>query len=84
MKDPALYERMGFTSIDPDGRVLQERVEADARYYLARGFSQQAIAGGNPVQGLIMFRSSVFGSLISTPGSLDNLSTMLSVSSILT
>jgi NitT/TauT family transport system substrate-binding protein len=43
VKDPALYERMGFTSIDPDGRVLQERVEADARYYLARGFSQQAI-----------------------------------------
>jgi NitT/TauT family transport system substrate-binding protein len=43
VKDPALYAQMSFSYIDPDGRVDPERLAADVRYYLAKGFMQQPI-----------------------------------------
>ncbi len=43
VKDPALYEQMNFSFIDPDGRVDPALLAADVRYYLAKGFMQQPV-----------------------------------------
>ncbi|HEY7063305.1 MAG TPA: ABC transporter substrate-binding protein [Chloroflexota bacterium] len=46
VKDKALYAKMGFNAMDPDGRIMPDRIAADVQYYLAKGFIQQAVDVG--------------------------------------
>jgi NitT/TauT family transport system substrate-binding protein len=43
VKDKRLYDRMGFNAVDPDGRIMPERIAADVQYYLAKGYVQQPV-----------------------------------------
>jgi NitT/TauT family transport system substrate-binding protein len=43
VKDPHLYDQIGFTYVDPDGRILSERIADDVQYYVAKGYSQQPV-----------------------------------------
>ncbi|HLH22246.1 MAG TPA: ABC transporter substrate-binding protein [Chloroflexota bacterium] len=43
VKDKTLYDRMGFNAMDPDGRVMPDRIAADVQYYLSKGFVQQPV-----------------------------------------
>jgi len=43
VKDKRLYDRMGFNAMDPDGRVMPDRIAADVQYYLSKGYIQQPV-----------------------------------------
>jgi NitT/TauT family transport system substrate-binding protein len=43
VKDKRLYDKMGFNAMDPDGRVMPDRIAADIQYYLSKGFVQQPV-----------------------------------------
>jgi ABC-type nitrate/sulfonate/bicarbonate transport system substrate-binding protein len=43
VKDKRLYDRMGFNAMDPDGRVMPDRIAADVQYYLSKGYVQQPV-----------------------------------------
>jgi NitT/TauT family transport system substrate-binding protein len=41
VKDARLYDQMAFAAIDPDGRVLPERLAEDVQYYVSKGYMTQ-------------------------------------------
>jgi NitT/TauT family transport system substrate-binding protein len=43
VKDPALYDRMGMPSVNPDGRINAADVRTQQDWYVGRGEVQQAI-----------------------------------------
>jgi NitT/TauT family transport system substrate-binding protein len=43
VKDARLYDQMGFAALDPNGRVIPERIAEDVQYYLAKGYLQQPV-----------------------------------------
>jgi ABC-type nitrate/sulfonate/bicarbonate transport system substrate-binding protein len=43
VKDKRLYDKMGFNAMDPDGRVMPDRIAADVQYYLSKGYIQQSV-----------------------------------------
>jgi NitT/TauT family transport system substrate-binding protein len=43
VKDKRLYDKMSFTAMDPDGRVMPDRIAADVQYYLSKGYVQQPL-----------------------------------------
>lgn len=43
VKDPKLYDQMGFNAIDPNGEILIDRLESDVEYYLSKGYMQQPV-----------------------------------------
>jgi ABC-type nitrate/sulfonate/bicarbonate transport system substrate-binding protein len=43
VKAKRLYDGMGFNAVDPDGRIMSERIAADVQYYLAKGYVQQPV-----------------------------------------
>jgi hypothetical protein len=43
VKDKRLYDQMGFNVMDPDGRIMPDRIAADVQYYLSRGYIQQPV-----------------------------------------
>jgi NitT/TauT family transport system substrate-binding protein len=43
VKDKRLYDRMSFNAMDPDGRVMPDRIAADVQYYLSKGYVQQPV-----------------------------------------
>jgi NitT/TauT family transport system substrate-binding protein len=49
IKDPALYEVMVPSGIDPDGGLNQESMEYDQDWYLSRGFTREKIDLGRVV-----------------------------------
>lgn len=43
IKDRALYDRMGLPGLDPNGRVLQDDIDGQQRWFVANGVQQQAL-----------------------------------------
>lgn len=43
IKDRSLYDRMGLPGLDPNGRVLQDDIDGQQRWFVANGVQQQAL-----------------------------------------
>jgi NitT/TauT family transport system substrate-binding protein len=43
VKDPHLFDQMSFINLDPDGRIIPERIADDMQYYVSHGYTQQPV-----------------------------------------